>query len=124
MQRFDNLAKMVDCGSHFSAHWILNGGPNIESFLKQVEQNNENNEVQEAGWKKHDSFIDFLCQNRRPDIVKTGFRIIHVAKYVFSGSCETYRKLMPKEASQTIQIDHFRSILSFFLRFCSVLEQK
>ena len=41
-------------------------------------------------------------------------RIILLAKYEFSRNREIQRKLMPKDAPQTTQIDHFGSIGSDF----------
>ena len=35
MQRFDNLVKIVDFGSHCGAHWILKGVPKIDHFRRR-----------------------------------------------------------------------------------------
>ena len=58
MQLFDNLETIIDFGSHFGAHWIWDGGPQIDIFWK-ASKTNEKNELQEAGWKKHDVVTDF-----------------------------------------------------------------
>ena len=54
MHLFDNLAKMIDFGSHVGAHWILKGVP--KSTVFENNQKNEINEVQETGCKKHDFY--------------------------------------------------------------------
>ena len=59
MQLFDSSSKMLDLGFHFGAHWILNGGPQIDNLGGQKSKNIRKNEVQEAGWKKPDLLIDF-----------------------------------------------------------------
>ena len=48
------------------------------------------------------------------DKLKQAFRIIPAAKYEFSRNCEIYRKLMPKDVPNTLNIDHFGGIGSEF----------
>ena len=45
-QLFNNFANMVDFGTHFD-------------IFENRKKENENNEVQEKGWKQHDFGIDF-----------------------------------------------------------------
>ena len=49
MQLFDNLADIVDFGSHFGDCWVdFEGGPKIDNCLKEV------------GWEKHFVVIVFF----------------------------------------------------------------
>ena len=57
MQRFDNLADIVDWGSHFGAHWMLKGVQKTDRF--GTNRKHEKTEVQETGWKKQDILIIF-----------------------------------------------------------------
>ena len=60
---------LVDFGYHFGAYWILNGGPQIDHFWKQSKTN-------DTKWGPRNVFllfIDFRCQNRRPEIAKKRF---------------------------------------------------
>ena len=61
MDFLTTLRHMVDFGSHFSAHWISERGPQICIFCfeKKRKKINEKNEVQETGRKKHDLLFIF-----------------------------------------------------------------
>ena len=48
------------------------------------------------------------------DMQKQAFPLILVVKYEFSGSCDIYRKLMPKTIQKQLQIEHFEAIGSDF----------
>ena len=45
------------------------------------------------------------------------FRITLVAKFEFSGNCEIFRKLIPKEVPETTNIDYLGGIESKFRDF-------
>ena len=63
MEHFDSLETIVDLGSHFSAHWIFNGCPQIDGFWKQSKTNEKMTSKKRVG-KNMILLIDFLCQKR------------------------------------------------------------
>ena len=85
------LEEFDDFGCHFGAHWILKGVP--KSIIFEKIEENKKDEVQEAGWKKHDFSIVFNANweawNGKKKVFAYIIRIIYVAKYEFAGSCET-----------------------------------
>ena len=113
MQLFDIFAKTVDVGSHFGAHLIVNGGPQIDSFGNKSKKKRKMRSKERVG-KNMICWLIFEAKTGGPKWWKRCFRIIRVAKYEFSGSCEAERKLMPKEVPKTVKIDHFGGIGSDF----------
>ena len=69
MELFDKLANIDDLGSHLATTGFWRGSPN-RPFLKNIEQKRRRKWGPRNGLEKTWLFIDFWCQNGKPEIVQ------------------------------------------------------
>ena len=77
----------VEFGSRFGARWILKRSPN-RPFSHKIKIQSRKKGGHGHVFEKHCFLISFRCQMGGLEKQKQAFRIIFVAEYEFSGSCD------------------------------------